>query len=566
MTRATEPSTPTATADLGVDDATARDGFPMTPHRLVDLDFDVAGMTCGSCAARVQRILGRQGGVDVAEVNYATGRAHVRADADVDIGHLADAVDRIGYGLTEHRPMPTPDTSADDEVAAWARRLWIAGPLGLAVLLIAMTPVGDVLDPTARSWTVAVLATIVEFGAGWPFLSEAWRRARRGTVNMDTLVALGTLSAWGYSVVLLVQGSHEHYFESAALIITFLVLGRWMEARAKRRAGSALRALLELAPTRATLVDADGEHDVDTASLRIGDVVRVRPGARVPVDGQVVDGTSAVDEAMLTGESAPVTKRVDDEVAGGTINTTGVIDVRATAVGADTSLAQVVAMVERAQSGKADLQRLADRVAGVFVPAVIGIAIVTFLGWVLVTGDVSAAVAAAVAVLVIACPCALGLATPTAIMVGTGRGADLGVLIKDIETLERVGEITTVVFDKTGTLTRGDMRVVEVVTAPGVDRATAVSIVAAAESGSEHPVGRTLAAMADEDERLVGPGGRGVHRSSGSWCGGDPAGWPGPGRRRVAGTANGDTTVAAVDRGRHDRGRGHLGADGRRGT
>ncbi|HKJ56308.1 MAG TPA: heavy metal translocating P-type ATPase, partial [Nitriliruptoraceae bacterium] len=450
---------------------------------LVDLDFDVDGMTCGSCAARVQRILGRQDGVEVAEVNYATGRAHVRADAGVDTDSLARAVDRIGYGLVEHRPMPTPDTSADDEVAAWGRRLRIAGPLGVAILLLAMTPVGGLLDPTARSWSVALLATVVEFGAGWPFLAEAWRRARRGTVNMDTLVALGTLSAWGYSVVLLLQGSHEHYFESAALIITFLVLGRWLEARAKRRAGSALRALLDLSPARAIVVDAAGEHQVDTAAVRVGDVVRVRPGAKVPVDGRVVTGSSAVDEAMLTGESAPVTKDVGDEVVGGTINTTGAMDVEATAVGAETTLAQVVAMVERAQSGKADLQRLADRVAGVFVPAVIVTAVVTFLGWIVVTGDVSSAVAASVAVLIIACPCALGLATPTAIMVGTGRGADLGVLIKDIETLERVSAVTTVVFDKTGTLTRGDMSVVEVVTADGVDRTVAVALVAAAESG-----------------------------------------------------------------------------------
>jgi len=222
------------------------------------------------------------------------------------------------------------------------------------------------------------------------------------------------------------------------------------------------------------------------------------------VDGRVVTGSSAVDEAMLTGESAPVTKDVGDEVVGGTINTTGAMDVEATAVGAETTLAQVVAMVERAQSGKADLQRLADRVAGVFVPAVIVTAVVTFLGWIVVTGDVSSAVAASVAVLIIACPCALGLATPTAIMVGTGRGADLGVLIKDIETLERVSAVTTVVFDKTGTLTRGDMRVVEVVTADGVDRTVAVALVAAAESGSEHPVGRTLAGLADHDDAVAG--------------------------------------------------------------
>jgi cation-transporting ATPase V len=445
---------------------------------------------------------GRQDGVATAEVNYATGRAHVRAADGVDTQVLTAAVDRIGYGLSEHRPMPTPDAAADEEVERWRRRLWLAGPLGLAVLLLSMTPVGDVLSMTARSWTVAVLATIVQFGAGWPFLVEAWRRAVRGTVNMDTLIALGTLSAWGYSVVLLAQGRHEHYFESAALIITFLVLGRWMEARAKRRAGSALRALLELGAKQATLVRDGDEVRVDIDQVRVGDVVRVRPGEKVPVDGVVVAGSSAVDEAMITGESRPVSKAAGDEVVGGTMNTTGVVEVEATAVGGDTALARIVEMVERAQSGKADLQRLADRVSEVFVPAVLVIATTTLAAWLLVTGDTSAAFEAAVSVLVIACPCALGLATPTAIMVGTGRGADLGVLIKDVETLERVSNVTTVVFDKTGTLTRGDMRVVDVVTADGVDRAEVVRLVAAAEAGSEHPIGRALAALGDE----VAPG------------------------------------------------------------
>ncbi len=493
-------STPTSRRDTPAGTSSRADD-------LVDLDLDVEGMTCGSCAARVQRILDRHDGVVLAEVNYATGRAHVSMGREVAVDDLQAAVDRIGYGLHEHVPSPEPDRSADREVARWQRRLWIAGPLGVAVLLLAMTPVGDLLDMGARSWLVAVLATVVQFGAGWPFLVEAARRARRHTVNMDTLIALGTLSAWGFSIVLLLQGGHEHYFESAALIITFLVLGRWFEARAKRRAGSALRALLELGARTATVLRDDGEVEVDVDEVRPGDRVRVRPGEKVPVDGTVVDGHSAVDESMLTGESMPVDKAVGDDVAGATVNTTGTLVVEATAVGGRTVLAQVVAMVERAQAGKADLQRLADRVSMVFVPVVIAIALLTLLGWLVVTGDVPAAFEAAVAVLVIACPCALGLATPTAIMVGTGRGADLGIVIKSIESLERVREVTTVVLDKTGTLTRGDMRVVDVVVDPDgpgeVDghtaadghadrRRVALALVAAAESSSEHPVARAI--------------------------------------------------------------------------
>ncbi len=472
---------------------------PRDATGLVDLDFDVEGMTCGSCAARVQRILDRQDGVEQAEVNYATGRAHVSMGSSVAVADLQSAVDRIGYGLHEHAPMPEPDAAADAEVAAWQRRLWIAAPLGVLVLLLAMTPVGDLLSMATRSWTVAVLATIVEFGAGWPFLAEAARRARRRTVNMDTLVALGTLSAWGYSVVLLAQGRHEHYFESAALIITFLVLGRWFEARAKRRAGSALRALLELGVRQAVVVRDGTEVEVPIEEVRRGDHVRVRPGEQVPVDGTVVDGRSSVDESMLTGESVPVDKDVGDDVAGATLNTTGTLLVEATAVGGETVLAQVVAQVERAQAGKADLQRLADRVSLVFVPTVLALALVTLAGWLAVTGEVPRAFEAAVAVLVIACPCALGLATPTAIMVGTGRGADLGIVIKSIESLERVREVTTVVFDKTGTLTRGDMRVVDVVVDGDDDPARALALVAAAESSSEHPVARAIVAAADAD-------------------------------------------------------------------
>jgi len=468
---------------------------------VIELDFDVEGMTCGSCAARVQRILSRQDGVDQAEVNYATGRAHVVAAAPVDTAQLSQAVERIGYELHVHAGQSLPDRAAEARV--WQRRLVLAGPLAALVALLAMTPLGEVLDHTPRSWVIAVLATVVQFGAGWPFLHEAARLARHRAVNMDTLVAIGTLSAWGFSVVQLLRGAHEHYFESAALIIAFLTLGRWFEARAKGRAGAAIEALLHLGAKRATLVRDGVELDVDVAELVAGDVVRVRPGEKVPVDGIVIAGASAVDESMLTGESFPVDKGVGDRVVGATVNASGTLLVETTAVGVHTALARIVRMVERAQAGKADLERLADRVAGVFVPAVLVIAGLTFATWSIVADPVDGLVAA-VAVLIIACPCALGLATPTAIMVGTGRGADLGVLIKSVETLEQVRTISTVVFDKTGTLTTGRMAVTDVVASGGGDDGDVLAVAAALEAGSEHPVGRAIVRAAQERGTQVG--------------------------------------------------------------
>jgi copper-transporting P-type ATPase V len=466
------------------------------------LDLDVSGMTCGACAARVQRILGRQDGVASAEVNYATGRAHLQVTDAVAIADLQVAVDRIGYGVTEHTPDAATGTgTAGDEVAdMWLRRLWLAGPLGTIVFLLAMTPLGNLLDHDVNAWLIAGLATIVQFGSGWPFHVEAVRRARRLTVNMDTLVAIGTNTAWGWSLVLLLRGSHEHYFEAAALIITFLVLGRYIEARAKRRAGEALRALAELGASSARVIRDGIEVEVPVAEVVVDDVFRVRPGDTIPVDGEVIEGGSAVDESMLTGESVPVEKAVGDRVVGATINSSGVLTVRATAVGSDTALARIVTMVERAQAGKADLQRLADRVASVFVPTVLAIAAVAFLVWWLGFGNPTGGGVAAISVLVIACPCALGLATPTAIMVGTGRGADLGVLIRSIETLEQVRRVTTVVFDKTGTITAGEMRLAEVVPADDQSRQDVLRMAAAVEFNSEHPVARAIVLAAEQDD------------------------------------------------------------------
>ena len=325
-------------------------------------------------------------------------------------------------------------------------------------------------------------------------------RARAGAANMDTLVAIGTLAAFGLSTVELLRGAGHHlHYDMAALIIAFLVLGRWVEARAKGRATHAITALLELGAKEASLVDPSdpaGEHRVPVERVRVDDVVRVRPGEKVPVDGVVVDGASAVDESMLTGESVPVDKGPGDAVAAATVNRQGVLTVRATAVGADTALARIVALVAEAQGSKAPAQRLADRVAGVFVPVVLVLALLTFAGWAVLAGNPGEGLLAAIAVLIVACPCALGLATPMAIMVGTGRGAALGVLIKGGEVLERSKDVDTVVFDKTGTLTTGEMSLTDVVPVPGVAEDQLLAVAAAAEVGSEHPVGRAVVAEA----------------------------------------------------------------------
>jgi copper-transporting P-type ATPase V len=475
---------------------------PPTKDAPSTIDFSVEGMTCGSCAVRVQRVLAKTDGVADAEVNLATGRAHLTLQRPLPAAELQARVARIGYGLT---PLAeTPGSGDDLEERArrsWRRRVWLVAPA--AVFAVATMLAGPSLMEDGR-WRLALfaVATLVQFGIGWPFLREAARRARRGSANMDTLIAVGTLAAYGFSVVQLLIGGMELYFETAILLIAFLTLGRWFEARARGRAGQAIRALLELGAKQARVLRDGAEVLVPVDQVAVGDLLRIRPGEKVPVDGEVLEGTSAVDESMLTGESVPVDKAPGDRVAGATVNTSGVLTVRATAVGADTALAQIVRLVEQAQAGKGQLQRLADRISAVFVPVVMAVAALTFTGWALLGGDPARGLTAAVAVLIIACPCALGLATPTAIMVGTGRGAELGVLIKSVEVLERTRRITTVVVDKTGTLTRGQMALTDVVAAEGVDRADLLRLAGAVEADSEHPIGAAIAAAARQHGEL----------------------------------------------------------------
>ncbi|MEJ7787733.1 MAG: copper-translocating P-type ATPase, partial [Solirubrobacteraceae bacterium] len=400
---------------------------------------------------------------------------------------------RIGYGLkpADGQDGPGEEDSSERERRTWLRYTAGSWPLALAVVVLTF----GFGDQAWARWLSLPLAAVVQFVFGWPILSSGLIRARHLSANMDTLIALGTLAAFSYSVYELVRGG-DLYFETASLLIAFILLGRYFEARAKSRASSAIRALLELGAKEARAVVGGEERMVPVDGLRVGDLLRVRPGEKVPVDGAVVAGGSTVDESMLTGESVPVEKAEGDTVAGATVNLSGALTLRATAVGRDTALAQIVRLVEEAQAGKAPVQRLVDRVSAVFVPAVLALAAITFLVWWLVADDLAGGVLAAVAILIIACPCALGLATPTALMVGAGRGASLGVLIKGGEVLERARRLDTVVFDKTGTLTRGEMGFFDAYAAPGEDAGAVVRAVAAAEADSEHPVGVALVAGA----------------------------------------------------------------------
>ena len=449
------------------------------------LELPIAGMTCASCANTVERSLNDVEGV-VATVNYATERASVDYDpSSVEPDRLVAAVESAGY---------TAVLPADDENRPLRRRLLVSAGLSVPVLLLSM--IGP-LQFDGWGWLAFALATPVVLWGAWPFHAAAWANARHRAATMDTLVSVGVLAAWLWSVYALFADDTEMYFETAAVITTLILAGRFFEARAKRRAGSALKALLELGAKDVALLDEHGvEQRVPVERLVPGDRFVVRPGEKVATDGVVEQGSSAVDMSMLTGESVPVEVGPGAEVAGATVNAGGRIIVRATRVGAETAVAQIARLVTAAQSGKAPVQRLADRVSGVFVPVVIALSVATLAVWLAAGGSATDAFTAAVAVLIIACPCALGLATPTALMVGTGRGAQLGVLIKGPEVLESTRTVDTVVLDKTGTVTTGEMSLVVVVTAGGVSRADALRRAGAVEDASEHPVARAIARAA----------------------------------------------------------------------
>jgi Cu+-exporting ATPase len=452
-------------------------------------------MTCSSCAARIERKLNKLAGVE-ADVNFATEQASVVYDpTHVETEDLIRAVESAGY-----RARLAAEASAEGKSLDLLRRRLI-GAASLTVPLTVISMASPVHFP-GWEWVALGLATPVVLWAGFPFHRAAVRNLRHLTATMDTLISIGTLVAWLWSlVVLLAFPDEDTYFEVGAVITTLILLGRYLEARARRRSGAAIRALLELGAKEARVLHDGEEVIVPVADLEPGDRFVVRPGEKIATDGVVEEGFAAVDQSMLTGESVPVEVGPGSEVAGATINTSGRLVVRATNVGSETALAQIARLVGEAQAGKAPIQRLADRVSAVFVPIVIAIALATLAAWLLVTGDATEAFTAAVAVLIIACPCALGLATPTAIMVGTGRGAQLGILIKGPEILEQTRRITTAVLDKTGTVTEGRMWLSEVLPADGVERAQLLRIAGGAESASEHPI---AAAIAEGARRELG--------------------------------------------------------------
>ena len=464
-------------------------------------DLQLSGMSCASCAARIERGLNDLEGVQ-ATVNFAVERAHVEHGPGVSQHDLIHAVESTGFHASVVDHSGHGDNHMDHDVPAEQLRPRLIGSAVLAVPVVALSMVMP-WQFSGWVWVVLALTTPIVFWGGYPFHRAALNSARHGASTMDTLVSLGTLAAYLWSLYAVLTGAAAHghghvYFEVAAAVTVFLLAGRYAEAKAKRSAGAALRALLSLGAKDATVVRDDAEVRIPVADLRVGDVIVVRPGERVATDGIVVEGASALDTSAMTGESVPADVGPGAEVLGGAVNTYGRILVRATRVGSDTQLARMARMVADAQSGKASIQRLADRVSGVFVPVVLAIAAVTLVAWLVAGGSVTAAFTAAVAVLIIACPCALGLATPTAILVGTGRGAQLGVLIKEPQVLETVTGIDAVVLDKTGTVTTGTMAVDAVETEPDEDADTVLARAAAVESASEHPVAAAIVSAARE--------------------------------------------------------------------
>ncbi|MCE7003792.1 heavy metal translocating P-type ATPase [Kibdelosporangium philippinense] len=476
------------------------------------IELAISGMTCASCANRIERKLNKLDGV-TATVNYATEKAKVTFPAELDPSTLVETVEAAGYSATLPQPEKPEPAEAEDPLKSLRQRLIGAIVLSIPVIAMAMVPA---LQFTYWQWISLALAGPVLVWAAWPFHRAAWQNLRHGAATMDTLISMGTLAAFAWSLYALlwgtagvpgmthpfqltierVSGAGNIYFEVAAGVTTFILAGRYFEARSKRRAGAALRALLELGAKDVTVLRDGREVRIPIDTLAVGDRFVVRPGEKIATDGVIEEGSSAVDASMLTGESVPVEVEPEDKVVGATVNAGGRLVVRATRIGADTQLAQMAKLVEDAQTRKADVQRLADRISGVFVPIVIALAVGTLAFWLGAGGSSAMAFGAAVAVLIIACPCALGLATPTALLVGTGRGAQLGILIKGPEVLESTRRIDTVVLDKTGTVTTGQMSLVDIHVADGVGDEEALRLAGALEKASEHPIAQAIARAA----------------------------------------------------------------------
>jgi len=493
-----------------------------------ETSFGVTGMSCASCVGRVEKALGKVPGVMDASVNLATEKARVEYLAGgAEIRDFEKAIEGAGYGVVRDQEEVSTEDAHEQEYEKLRNRLLVAAALTALILIGSLPHMLGFESPVPMRWlnlVLLVLATPVQFWAGWRFYKGAWGALKHGQANMNTLVAVGTSAAYLYSAVAtlapgLFAGRADVYFDTSSLIVTLILLGRLLEARAKGRTNEAIKKLAGLQARTARVVRENEEVDIPVEDVESGDIVIVRPGEKVPVDGRVVSGQSAVDEAMVTGESIPVTKREGDEVIGATINKTGTFRFEATKVGRDTALAQIMRMVEEAQGSKAPIQRLADKISGVFVPIVMALATITFLAWWIFGPDPAFTLALLnfVAVLIIACPCAMGLATPTSIMVGTGKGAERGILVKGGEALEQAHRLTTVVLDKTGTLTRGKPRLTDVIATNGLSEDELLRLAASAERGSEHPLGEAIVRGAKErdidladSEDFDAPTGRGI--------------------------------------------------------
>ncbi len=477
------------------------------------ISLDVEGMTCASCVNRIERFVNKVDGVSLASVNLATEKATIRFDpARTSVGELTSAVNAAGYEVREAPAAVVGDgvdaheAAREREIGDLRRKSLVSLAAGLAMMAVMYLPLS--LDMTLVAPLLLITAAVVQFWAGAVFYRAAWTAARHGSTNMNTLVAVGTSVAFGYSAFVTLWPTlamawgfpYQLYYETAVIIIALILMGRWLEVRAKKHTAGAIKALMGLQARTARVLRDGAEMDVPVEQVVVGDLVRVRPGEKVPVDGVMVEGRSALDESMLTGESLPVEKSIGDEVIGATLNKTGSFVFRAARVGSDTALAQIVRLVEDAQGSKAPMQRLADQVAGIFVPIVLVVAALTAAGWFIFGPSPVFAVTVAIGVLIIACPCALGLATPTAIMVGTGKAAEHGILIRGGEALEQARRIDTVVLDKTGTLTRGRPAVTRIAPTGGTSETELLTLAAAAEVGSEHPLGQAILVHARELE------------------------------------------------------------------
>lgn len=467
-------------------------------------EFAISGMHCAACVARIEKGLGKLPGVTSAVVNLASERAMVEYDsAQVSVAQLQEKVKKLGFeahDLADQRESGKEASRHEEDMAHQKRRFLFATVLSVPLLLsMVFHSLGvwhEISMVLMQPLVQFALATPVQFIAGWPFYRGAYAALSNGSADMDVLVALGTSSAYFYSIANWLNGSSDLYFETSAVLITLIILGKWLEARAKGQASDAIKALMGLQAKTARVVRDGQETDVPVETVVVGDIVLVRPGEKIPVDGTIIEGTSAVDESMLTGESLPVDKKAGDTVVGATLNKYGAFRFQAAKVGADTALAQIIRVVEEAQGSKAPIQRFADVVSGYFVPAVVGLAILTFAGWYFFfdAGNFSHALVNFTAVMVIACPCALGLATPTSIMVGTGKGAENGILFKSAEHLENAHRLTTIVLDKTGTLTKGMPAVTDIVPMPGFSENDVLQAAVSVERYSEHPLAQAITA------------------------------------------------------------------------